>query len=240
MISAFIDGELDPTEREQVAVLVDSDPKLKIYIAEQEQLRASLHAAFAPVIAEQIPERLLAAAADSPISFRVRLRQWLGTPGRSTPSGRFVVPALTMALGLIVGVVVERTSISTNDFGTSPSSGAIVARAELAQTLDQRLASDEQTGAARIGVTFHDKAGALCRSFELSSDSVTTDGFACHRSGDWQVDALVAGQPSRANAAYSLAGSGMPDAIRDAITARMKGSPLDAAAERSARDRGWN
>jgi hypothetical protein len=242
-LSAFIDGELDPTEREQVAVLVNSDPRLKGYIVEQEQLRASLHAAFAPIIAEPIPDRLLAIAAETPISFRVRLRRWLGAAGgaqHGNATGRFIVPALTMGLGLIVGVAVERTSIATNDFATSASTGAIVARAELAQTLDQRLAAEEQKGAARIGVTFRDKTGALCRSFEVSRDSSTTDGFACHSDGEWQVGALVSRPPSPANPAYTLAGSSMPDAIRDAISAHIEGVPLDAAAERRARDRGWN
>jgi hypothetical protein len=241
-LSAFIDGELDATERAQVAVLVDSDPKLKAYIAEQEQLRATLHAAFAHVIAEPIPERLLVTAADTPVSFRVRLRRWLGAAGarQKSSTGRFVVPALTMALGLIVGVGVERTSLSTNDFATSPSTGAIVARAELAQTLDQRLASEEQRGAARIGVTFRDKAGALCRSFEVISNGATTDGFACHHDGDWQVGALISAPPSGTNSTYTLAGSSMPDSVRDAIAAHMEGAPLDAAAERRARDQGWN
>jgi hypothetical protein len=240
-LSAFVDGELDPSERAEVAALVESDPKLGAYVAEQEELRASLNAAFADIIAEPIPERLFASAANAPISFRFRLRRWLGaTPERRSPMGRFVIPALTMALGLIVGVGVERGSSSTSDFTTSPSTGAIVARAELAQTLDQRLASEEQKGATHIGVTFRDKAGALCRSFEVSRHDATTDGFACHHAGDWQIGALVSRPPSRTNSAYALAGSSMPDTIRDEIAAHMKGAPLDAADERRARDRSWN
>jgi hypothetical protein len=242
-LSAFIDGELDATERAQVAVLVESDPKLKAFVLEQEKLRATLQAAFAGVVAAPVPERLLEVAANTPFSFRVRLRRWLGeTPGTSQDSsfGRFVVPALTMALGLIIGVGVERGAMMPSDFALSSSGNGIVARAELAQTLDQRLASNEQSGAARIGVTFRDRDGALCRSFELSRGTATTDGFACHHAGDWRIGALVDRPPSPAGPAYALAGSSMPDAIRDAISSRISGAPLDANAERRARDQGWN
>lgn len=242
-LSALIDGELDAKEHAQVAALVEHDADLKAFVVEQEQLRIALHSAFAHVIAAPIPERILATAADTPISFRVRLRQLLGTrPGsaRDSSMGRFAVPALTMALGLVIGVGVERSSFTTNDFSLSSPNGGIVARAELAQTLDQRLASDEQNGATRVGVTFRDKARALCRSFEVSRDAATTDGFACHRDGDWQIGALVTRPASDANPTYALAGSSMPDAIRDAISAHMEGAPFDAAAERRARDRGWN
>jgi len=242
-LSAFIDGELDVAERAQVAALVESDPKLKAYIAEQEELRATLHAAFANVIAQPVPEHLLATAANAPISLRVRVRRWLGvtqSTGNKGSTGRFVAPALTMALGLIIGVAVERGSSSTSEFSVSSSTGGIVASAELGQTLDQRLASEEQNGATRVGITFRDRSGAVCRSFEVSRDSSTTNGFACHRGGDWQVGALVSRPPSGPTPSYGLASSSMPDPIRDAISAHIEGVPFDAASERRARDRGWN
>lgn len=242
-LSAFIDGELDAKEHAQVAALVENDANLKAFVAEQEQLRIALHSAFANVIAAPIPERILATAANTPISFRLRLRQMFGVRPRARRDGamaRFVFPALTMALGLVVGVGVERSSLSTNDFSLSASTGKIVARAELARTLDQKLGSDEQSGATRIGVTFRDKAGTVCRSFEVSRNAATTDGFACHHDGDWQVGALIT-RPALATAStYALASASMPDAIRDAISDHIDGAPFDAVSERRARDRGWN
>ena len=242
-LSAFIDGELDAAERAQVAAIVESDPKLKAFVAEQEQLRTTLQAAFASAVAAPIPERLLASVANTPMSLRIRLGRWVGQTqgtGRSSSIGRFAIPALTMALGLVIGVGVERSVPSASDYALSRSTGEIVARAELARTLDQSLASEEQKGPTRVGVTFRDKTGVLCRSFEISRDTATTDGFACHKDGDWQIGALVSRPPSVPNTAYALAGSGMPNAIRDAITAHILGTPLDAPAERRAREQGWN
>lgn len=242
-LSAFIDGELDPTERARVAALVDSDQKLKAFVADQDALRSALQAAFAGTISEPIPDRLLKAVAETPISFRVRMSEWLGARpdvARGGVIGRFAIPALTMALGLVVGVGIERNATSTSDFSVSRVSGAVVAHAELARTLDQRLASEQQQGPMRVGVTFRNRSGALCRSFEVSRDSGTTDGFACRADGDWRIGAVVSRPPAATSSTYALAGSSMPDAIRDAISAHIKGAPLDAAAERHARDGGWN
>jgi hypothetical protein len=36
-----------------------------------------------------------------------------------------------------------------------------------------------------------------------------------------------------------MAGSGLPDVIRNAAANMIEGAPFDAAAERQARDRGW-
>lgn len=229
-LSAFMDGELEPQEIARIAALVEQDPSLKSFVDEQDKLRAELRAAFSDVMTDAVPERLLAAAAHTPVSLRVRARKWFGS---GSPALRFGVPAAAMALGLLIGVGVERTSSGVSDFGTSPS-GQIVARADLADALEHKLAAD--AGRTQIGVTFRDKSGTTCRTFTTSAG--TTNGLACRYNGEWQVGALVSGPKAQATG-YALAGSEMPDAIRNAIAARISGEPFDAAAERAARDSGW-
>jgi hypothetical protein len=242
-LSAFVDGELDAVETARIAALVERDADLKAYVEDQERLRDGLRAAFADIVAAPVPARLLATAERAPISFRVRLTQWLDDfrDRAGSPVIRFAVPALTMALGLVIGVGVERNATTSADLALSPSTGQIVARADLAAALESKLASDTESGPARIGLTFRDKDGAACRSFEVSGGGSVSEGFACRHNGTWQVGALISGHgPAAGGGEYSLAGSAMPDAVRDAITTRMSGAPLDAAAERQARDRGWN
>jgi hypothetical protein len=231
-LSAFMDGELEPQEIARIAALVEQDPALKTFVDGQEQLRLELRAAFSDVMSDPVPERLLAAAATAPVSLRVRAREWLGV-GSWSPAIRYGVPAAAMALGILIGVGVEGTA-SQSDFGTS--NGQVVARADLADALEHKLASD--SGRAQIGVTFRDKSGETCRTFSVNAGA--TNGLACRSGGgEWQVGALVSGQKAQATAGYSLAASEMPDAIRSAIASRISGEPLDAAAERSARDSGW-
>jgi hypothetical protein len=235
-LSAFLDGELAPQETARVAALVDKDPTLKSFVDGQDQLRSELRAAFSDVMTAPVPQRLLNAAATSPVSFRVRAREWIGAPGGSwSPALRVGAPVAAMALGILIGVGVERPS-GTAEFGTSPN-GQIVARADLADALEHKLASDR--GAEQIGVTFHDKTGATCRTFTINAMSGATDGLACRSGGEWQVGALISGQKAQNSTDYSLAGSEMPEAIRGAIASRISGEPLDATAERSARDSGW-
>jgi hypothetical protein len=239
-LAAFVDGELDAAETSRVAALIERDQGLKAYVEDQERLRDGLRAVFADIVSAPVPTRLLATAEHTPISFRVRLTRWLEDfSGRGgNPVVRFAVPALTLALGLVIGIGVERNATSPAEF--VPSAGQIVARADLADALEKRLASDAQSGPARVGLTFRDKDGTTCRSFQVANGTSTTDGFACRERGEWRVGALVTGHESATGGQYALAGSEMPDSLRAAISARISGTPLDAAAERQARDQRWN
>jgi hypothetical protein len=141
------------------------------------------------------------------------------------------IPAgATLALGLLIGIgLVPPGDIASRG-------GQVVARGALASALNGKLASE---GAAesgpRIGITFKDRDGRYCRSFETGSGS----GFACHGSDGWGI-AMLASRPNmETSGPYRMAGSEMPDVIRSAIAARIQGEPFDGKAEKAARDRGW-
>src|SRR5579862_1257434 len=57
---AYADGELDAATRAALEAAAASDPQLAARIARHRALRARLQEAFAPVLAEPVPERLLA------------------------------------------------------------------------------------------------------------------------------------------------------------------------------------
>lgn len=239
-LCAFIDGELAPAETARIAALVEGDPELKAYVESQERLREELRGGFSGVLSAPVPDRLVDVARKSPVSLRVRAREWFGgaAGGRGT-SLRFAVPVLAAVAGVFIGIGMEH-STSAADFGPSGLSGRLVAQNALAQVLDQRLDSDAQTDARRVGITFRDRDGKTCRTFSLAAGSAATDGFACRQAGEWQVGALTVSHRQAPGTAYELAGSEMPDAIRTAIAQRIEGDPFDSGAERRARDKGWN
>jgi len=110
--------------------------------------------------------------------------------------------------------------------------GNLVARGALVTALGDQLATPGPSDSGvRIGVTFVAKDGSYCRSFVVD----TTAGLACLQRGRWTIPVLAQGT---AGAAW-LDGSVPPPAVRDAIAARMAGSALDPAAERTAQQRGW-
>ena len=90
-LHAFVDGQLSPEQTAVVEAALARDPGLAARAAEFRAQSASLRDALDPVLAEPIPERLLAAAAPAASS----------DPG---PMRRWGAPALAAAATLVLGV----------------------------------------------------------------------------------------------------------------------------------------
>jgi hypothetical protein len=237
---SFIDGELAVSEMAKVAAMVDRSPELQRDVEEQEQLRQRLHSAFAALMEAPIPERLLDSARNAPLSFRARMSEWLSRHSATSAGSvlRLAVPATALVLGLFIGIGVERQSTSGTDLIATPTAGQVVAQAQLARALDSQLASEQTSGGPRVEVSFRSKNGQDCRTFEVAGATSSADGVACRNNGRWLVGALVT-TAHTSNSAYQLAGSEMPEAIRNTVADMIAGEPFDAVAERQARDRGW-
>jgi hypothetical protein len=242
-LGAYVDGELAPEEMARIAMLVDTRPDIAMEVAHLRALHVGLQGAMEPVSNEPVPERLLDAVRNTPASPLWRLREW----SRDTIRGFFARPALSLgaalACGLVIGLVMDRG----DDGLLSGSSGRIVAQGALAKALDEQLASAGYGGTGpRIGTSFQNKNGQDCRTFTIPSGTVSSGdaasaGIACRDSALWVVGTLApAPKPSTSPDHYGMAGSDMPDLIREAATAMMAGSPFDAQAERKARDHHWN
>jgi len=222
---AFLDGELPPREMERVAKLLATRPDLDAWAQHQEKLRGQLKGAFAVIMAGPTPEPLVTTVQTAPLSWRWRMRRWLDvfTPRALVPAG------LALAVGLVLGLYLQ----PSNDLILS--GGQLIARGTIGAALDNKLAAAGYDGTGpRIGISFRDRAGYDCRTFSSGIQA----GLACRQHKGWVVGTLVS-QPQEPSTSYRMAGSEMPDAIRDAVTASIQGVPFDAAAEKAARDRGW-
>ena len=222
-LNAFIDGELDPKEMERIAALLATRPDLDAWVRRQEALRVGMKDSFAGLLNAPPPDRLVKAAKAAPLSWRWRIKGFT--------TARVLAPAGAMlALGLVIGVALQPPSeIATRG-------GQVMAGGALATALNDRLASDGYAGEGpRIGVSFRNRDGRDCRTFETGAQS----GLACHGDRGWAIALLTARPDTESNGAYRMAGSEMPDTIRTAVTASIAGEPFDAAAEKAARDRGW-
>lgn len=222
---AWLDGELEPADAAEVAAQVAADPALQRKADEHSALGARLGAAFDPVAMAPLPDRLakaiqpkqaevvdLAARREArrPISVRM---QWAAM-------------AATLALGVVAGSMI----------GSSPSGpvgredGRLVAAGDLEAALYTRLASAPTDDGARIGLTFRDAGGDLCRSF--TDDGVA--GLACHQGGDWRIRGLFqAGEGQRSE--FRMA-AGQDPRLAELVDTTMAGEPLDADGERKALD----
>ncbi|HEX4176966.1 MAG TPA: hypothetical protein VHY57_00950 [Rhizomicrobium sp.] len=224
-LTAFLDGELPPEETARVAALLATRPDLDAWVNRQQRLRASLRYAFAEVTDAPVPAALAALTRTAPVSWRWRMAQAFHGALLRT----WVPAGAALAAGLAIGVVMHPS-------GDLASHGEqVMAQGALADALDRQLASTDDHGSGpHIGVSFRNRSGQDCRTFIHDGQA----GLACHDAGSWVVSMLVS-QPREPDTAYQMAGSALPDAIRNAVAASIQGAPFDAAAEKAARDKGW-
>jgi hypothetical protein len=222
---AWLDGELAPAEAAEMEAKVAADPQLQRLAEQHRALGARLRGVFDPIAAAPVPERLQAALRPSAelIDFAAAKRV------RTMPSlPQWIAMAATLVLGLFAGTMVPQR-------GNAPvevQGGKIYAAATLNQALDTQLAS-APTGDVRIGMTFRGQAGEICRSFTGQASS----GLACRSGGRWQVRGLFT-VPEGEGGDYRMA-AGMDPNLAALVDSTMTGEPFDAAAEKTAKDRGW-
>lgn len=227
-LMAFGDGELEGAEREEVERALALDPELRASLEEQRRLRRVLSGHYGPVAQEDVPEKLLAilgaAKAEGVVSLGTARQKRRPTPRLWQ---RYGAIAATLAVGIIAGRLVPvglDSPIAIQD-------GVLVAQRDLANALETQLASRQDANSAtRIGLTFADRQGRICRTFDAS----TISGLACRADGDWQV--LLASAGERQDSQFRQAGS---SAIVEAAQEMMATPPLDAEDERKAMEAGW-
>jgi hypothetical protein len=225
-LMAYADGELGAEERAEIERAAAADPALRERLEAHQRMRAQLSGAYAGVMDEPVPERLIAAAQGP------RTADVVDLSARREARARWSVRewgamAASLAGGLIIGLGVMNTQppmIAVTADGMS-------ARGALERALDSQLASDE-AGAVRIGLTFRVEDGAYCRTFELTAGGAT--GIACREAEGWNV-AMTAAQ--RAQGDIRMAGAS--EAVLNVVATMIDGDPLDAQAETQARDAGW-
>jgi len=226
MLGGYADGALDAEAQASVERALARDPELRERLAAHRRLQATLSAHFAPIVDEPVPERLRAlldppaevvdlAAAREKRAQRRALFRW----------PHYGAMAASLALGLLAG------QLAFTDGGpVAMDGGKMVARADLARALDTQLASAPGGGGTRIALTFADREGRICRSF----DRADLSGIACREEGAWRL--AVTAAPSGAGGEYRQARA---SAVLEQAEEMMAGQPFDAAAEKAARDSGW-
>ena len=223
-LMAYLDGELDGEARAEVEAALAEQPDLRRQLERQRALRDTLRAHFDPVAEESVPPRLRALLEPEIVDLAAARAR------RSRPIWQ---TAAAIAASLVIGVVVGRTLPSGADAPVGIEGGTLVARAELAEALDTQLASSQAADAAtRIGVSFARADGTYCRTFEGSALS----GLACRDGDAWRMVMTAEGNAARGD--YRQAGTGSAR-IAAAAQELMANEPLDAAAERRARDQHW-
>ncbi len=228
---AWLDGELDADEAARVEVEVSADPRLTAMAAEHRAMQARLKGAFDTLLDAPLPDTPITAMRNGRSADVVDLAEAKrAREPRRWPSGpQWGAMAATLAVGILVGTTVphQREAAPVTVRG-----GSMYAAAALNQALDTQLASAPQ-GDTRIGMTFHNQAGAICRTFTTPAST----GLACRDPNGWRVRGLFAAPEGQAGD-YRMA-TGMDPGLAALVESTMAGQPFDAPQERAAKQRQW-
>jgi hypothetical protein len=247
-LMAYVDGELEAADAARVETAIAADPRLAAYVRRHAALRARLGDAYAGVLDQPVPERLLAtirgASSDVPANGKVvqlPRRETVGTVmhGRPRWSAReWTALAASLLLGVLLARVLPPVPGTTSDARFVDA--AMRAQGELAQALEHGLAATPSTTTTRValGLSFRSRDDGYCRSFTLAAQRPLA-GLAC-RAGDapWRVVTLAEAAPA-GGGDLRQASSALPSSLLAEVDARMEGEPLDAGQERAARDARW-
>jgi hypothetical protein len=239
---AWLDGELDPAEAEAIATEVERDPELRRRAAQHRAFAARTTTAFGQLAHAPAPHVFLEAVhSDDNVIDLARERAKRRPAPRSHVLSQLAALMATLAIGCFAGTMtVSRSSgpLTGSIAGSPPgpvaiADGQIVAAASLGHALDEQLTGSAGEAGVRIGLTFRDRSGAMCRSFTMP----VAAGLACRDDGKWALRGLFnapVGQQSGERAA-----SGENPQLVALIDSAMEGAPLDAAQEQAALASGW-
>ena len=226
---AWLDGELEPSEAARVEAVVAADPTLSARADEHRAMQASLRGAFAPLMDAPVPDRI----GEAPVDFAAAKAARDDRRRLSGGLPQWAAIAATLVLGLVAGNMLPGPFARADRSPVTMEGGRLVANAGLENALYAELASAPAKDGPRIGLTYRDAAGEICRSFRDGRSS----GVACNANGDWEVRGLFGGAaPSGGD--YRMA-AGEDPRLAALIADSIAGEPFDAAAERAAMARGW-
>jgi hypothetical protein len=231
---AWLDGELSPEESARVEAEVSADPRLSRLADEHRAMTSGLRHAFGAIEARPVPDRLrMAIDRDEKVASLADVRALQASRKAPPVWAQMAALAATLAVGVFAG------NVMSGIFTVGPSSpieaeaGRLVASANLENALYAQLASAPTDSGPRIGLTFRDKSGVICRTFEDQAAS----GLACREGGDWRIRSLFQ-TPEGQGTDYRMA-SGPDPQLMEAVDAAIDGEPFDAAQEKAAAERGW-
>jgi hypothetical protein len=241
-LMAFADGEVDPATRAIVEAAMRDDPAVRRRVAQHQALREVVKGAFAAVIDEPVPQRLIAAARGAPPGNVVDLAGARNAAAVKAPRRGLRRQPAAMAASLLLGLALGYLGWhGSNTLVAVSANGELVAGAGLAEALSSQLSADHPPGtAATTGLSFRTKTGDYCRTFALTATHANS-GLACREGGSWKVKVLAQSAETSANSSgFRPAASADSAAVRAAVEESIDGEPLDQAGEIAARQGNWS
>lgn len=229
LLSAWLDDELAPAERERVAAAIAAQPALAARL-EQLRLANELTRRHAGAIdARPLPAALLHLLenAEQPAALPHNVTVLHGHKWQARP----VAVAMAAVLVLAVG-------IAFNGLQRDATPGV----PDLQAALLEQVPSGSSIAAGELQLTprfsFRNSEGNWCRLYHVAGAVGSTDNIACRMGAGWELQASLAAVTADDSEYRPATGAGSElDTVLDTL---MRGAPLSAAEERAVLQQGWD
>lgn len=235
MLMAYADGELDEQTRRAIEAEMAVDPQVAQEIERHRALRTDVGQAFAGVLTEHVPDRLLRAATKSATTTATTTTD--RAPRRQWAWPEWTAIAASLVIGVFAGRALLPQSGAESGLIAAGIDGRVIASGALAQALSEQLSSDDGSD-IDIGLSFRARSGEYCRTFGARAANPVV-GFACRDAEVWRIDMLSTAPRVESGGDYRMASAQLPAPVVQAIADRMQGEALDADEEAIARQHGW-
>lgn len=267
ILMAYADGELSPEERATVENAMAQDPTMAAKVAQHQAFRLSIHAAFAPILEEEIPAQLSLNKMKPVLEASTQETDQSSAPkimtldsarkqreeSKEKERDRSAEKSRLKQLGwkdwgglaamLMVGVFLGQSALFQHDSSSLVSfnqDGQLSASGKLAVALNTQLSSDKNNSSGvKIGLSFQAKEGHYCRSFVTKQAS----GLACHENSRWTIPLIVdssGGAPtSQQTEEYRQAGSEISPLILELVDQKIAGHSFNEKEEKAALAKAW-
>lgn len=244
LLVAFVDDELDASQREMVSAVLTRSPALSRRAEEMRLARDLLSEAFPLREGEGIPAPI-EAAANRLAEACAQRSSTRSRPFAFRSRRLFALAAGVILFGLGVATYLIWRAASVSAGGGATALVRIDPDTPLHRVLENTPSAEvinapAENAALRAVLTFRAKDGRYCREFEILAGARGATGVACRAQGKWQTEVLIsaAAAPSSSNY-YTPAGGSDERAVDDAIDHLIQGDPLGAPEEARILASGW-
>lgn len=215
-LMAFVDGQTEPAETGHIAAALAADAQLRAKAAQWRAQSDALRAAFDPILAAPVPERLRALVAPPAkvLAFPSARANW------RTLAASVTALAAAALIGFQFGAGPNADMLRTGTDG-------VWAKGALAAALERQASGPAADKAVAIAFTLNGEENTPCRAFRVASQGL--DGLACRQEEGWTVLAL--GTQAKSHPDSYAPASGLSAGVLAALEGLQGSEALSAEAE---------
>ena len=236
-LSAYIDGELSPSEVNEINEALKADPAVAARLERLKQPGALIAAGYGEIDDEPMPDSVMDLLRDTGDTENPgeKVIQFAPRPAAKSKASWAVPLAASVALAIGVGVGMQIAADRTNRDGRLAYVGVIDQSSPVFAALESTPSAtmvETPQGTIMPVLTFKSANGEYCREYVVANDVAARRAVACRNEGQWVTQfAALAPQNSVTPNGYSTASAEIATQFDSLIESMMADEALDTEQE---------